>query len=905
MAEAAASDSDESYDTDGIKSPVDEFFDAIWSNDLQKVEEMLNNGFSPMSVSSYDNMALHYAVLNNRMEVFRLFKEKMLDGQIDAIYVSSLDDTICGTPLHTASDEQVPVEVFKQLLQWGANPNAENAKGEPVLHHLIAMGWQDFEAGFENEYSSEKDTTSNKDKGYSYLEKMKLLHEYGAEMNIINKVNGLTALHCWCRSFYWCTEDCLENPEPLKWGLTFIKTFLECGANPDVIGERNTLALVYFAQRRYLICHTGFINIYKDMSKLILSYCKNLNSCDIHGRTLLHIASEFSNCIFLEELLIFNIDVNKGDRFGLAPLHLITHNKNYDELGLVLAIINTLVRNGSDVNIRDNHGSTPCHHAVHMANVETLKCLIDHGASLSVKDNKSRSVRDLGILEGTGEIKELLDILYDRTDIPIVKGVTDLRFGWFYPQCCHLDYKGDKSHGTVDAPTVYHKEIEQWLSMYPMCIHNANVILQNSIPNLETNQEQEGVCREDTDELRQSLLSTLNNVAVSIGKINNLYQCSLVFGGSVSEGTKVGSPDEYDIVFNLERFAELVFIEENADKNGHVCLKIKDRETLEKFGLKNIEDGYLKRTEISKTFHALFEECLREKDVWNHTKFFCDWGTTNAFGEGMNIGQMKLVWYGPTLKRQDVSVDIVPVIKIPGWQPRSLRKDARIINKDVIDNYGCYLVMKSTEEKEFPLFSMNEEDIDPIEKGNQETSDDINDKLFRISHSHLEHAIMSRLPQNIKNGYKIAKSIQLQCPSLTFDISLFGVDFDFEKVPFDVGQCITSYILKSALFHLLHDANIRSDVSLNDLEPDIWNTSLENQNTVPNHKDIKEALVWTSSIYKKVLDFCEQDVNIPTYFITCSEIKTTKSAKIATKAFCEIILRILKNFPVQIQIPSK
>ncbi|KAJ8298178.1 hypothetical protein KUTeg_024709 [Tegillarca granosa] len=552
MAEAAASDSDESYNNDEVKPPVDEFFDAIWFNNTKKVSEMLDNGFSVTSVSSFDDMALHYAVLNNKIKSLRLFKERMLDGQINTIHVNSSDDTICGTPLHTASEEQVPVEMFRQLLEWGADPNALSAKGEPVLHHLIAMGWQDFEAGFENEYIGEEDAESTKDKGHSYLEKMRLLQ--------------------------------------------------------------------------------------KNMTKLFLSYCNNVKSGDTHGRILLHIASEFSNYVFLEEILNFKLDVNKQDRFGHTPLHLITHNKNHEELDLVLTIVTTLIQNGSDVNIRDNHGSTPSHHAVHMANAETLKRLIDHGALLSVTDNKNRSVYDLGRLEGTGEIKEVLGILYDRSVAPIVKGVTDLRFGWFYPQCCHKDYHDDKLHGVVDSPTVNHKDIKNGV---------------------------EKACKEDTDEIRQSLLSVFNDVAVYMGSFNKLYECSVVLGGSVSEGTKVGSPDEYDIVFNLERIVEMVSIEENADTKDYVFLKVRNRETLEEYGLKDTEDGYLKRTEISKMFHKLFEQCLRKKDVWSNSKFLCDWGTADAFGEAINIGQLKLVWYGPTLKRQDVSVDIVPVIKIP------------------------------------------------------------------------------------------------------------------------------------------------------------------------------------------------------------------------------------------------
>lgn len=120
---------------------------------------------------------------------------------------------------------------------------------------------------------------------------------------------------------------------------------------------------------------------------------------------------------------------------------------------------------------------------------------------------------------------------------------------------------------------------------------------------------------------------------------------------------------------------------------------------------------------------------------------------------------------------------------------------------------------------------------------------------------------------------------------------------------FDVSQCITSYTLKTALFHLLHDASICSNISLNDLEPGNWNRSLEDQKKVTSHEEIKEALLWTSNIYRKLLDFCEK--NIPTYFIPSSEIKTTKSAKIATKTFCEIILSILKTFPIQIEIQSQ
>ncbi|KAK3592537.1 hypothetical protein CHS0354_005595 [Potamilus streckersoni] len=94
-------------------------------------------------------MAMHFACLKSKLDVLQLLKDTLKKGDINTINIE--DDSICGTALHMSMDGQVDPLLAKPLLSFGADPNALDAKGSPVLHELILSAFDDLEDDFECE----------------------------------------------------------------------------------------------------------------------------------------------------------------------------------------------------------------------------------------------------------------------------------------------------------------------------------------------------------------------------------------------------------------------------------------------------------------------------------------------------------------------------------------------------------------------------------------------------------------------------------------------------------------------------------------------------------------------------------------------------------------------------------
>ena len=164
-----------------------------------------------------------------------------------------------------------------------------------------------------------------------------------------------------------------------------------------------------------------------------------------------------------------------------------------------------------------------------------------------------------------------------------------------------------------------------------MCDHNMKTVLQNSIAALGSDMEQLQCDENDAVEARRELHEMALTMATEVGVMNPLFQSHVLFGGSVSEGTKVGSCDEFDFVFDLFKIRELVEVEECEDNlQGFAKLKIVDREYFMKMDARELIDecGYLKRLETSNKFHKYLEKTTMMKSVWEINRFIAFWGTT-------------------------------------------------------------------------------------------------------------------------------------------------------------------------------------------------------------------------------------------------------------------------------------
>ena len=572
------SDDNDSIDN-GDDTPDGQFFISILNNDVETVKQMVGAGFSALSRSPHGDLALHFACLNSRLDILHVLKDTLKEEEIDTINIEE-DDTICGTALHMAMDGQVNPNIVEVLLSSGANPNALDAKGSPVLHELIYRAWEDLDNEFESEKYMRLNTEFDCDErtfvdalGVSYFMKLAILYKYGADINIKHSETGLTTLHYWNQNFGWMPKSRLDRSVP-EWCISFLIHLLEYGADVNVVSLRGESFMSFFAERKFKPIHVDFMASYGQLLACILPKVSDLMAVDcLFSRSLAHFAAEFSNHIMLEKLLEFQCDVNLKDKFGLSPLHLITHNITKDETVFTIKIIESLIKHGANINIQDDYGSTPLHHAVHMKSHSALEQLLGNGASTDVADTFNRTVKDLALIEGDKKTLDILGIAIKAGGHAIERNKSDARFGWFYPLCCHKEYERD-STGVEDPECVDFDLVDHWLDSFPMCIHNARMIIQNSIPSLEENGEQMVLTEKDAVLMKQEAYELMKTVSKSIENRNLIFASNVIFGGSVSESTKVGSPDEVDFVFDLYKFRELISVEEEQGFPGFARVRV-------------------------------------------------------------------------------------------------------------------------------------------------------------------------------------------------------------------------------------------------------------------------------------------------------------------------------------------
>jgi predicted nucleic acid-binding OB-fold protein len=141
--------------------------------------------------------------------------------------------------------------------------------------------------------------------------------------------------------------------------------------------------------------------------------------------------SDFKKCLFwsaknnhatmIQWLIKNGADVNLKNNYGYTPFHYAVSDSNFET-------VETLIENGADVNVKNNYGYTPLHYAVSDGNFETVETLIENGADVNVKNNYGYTPLHYAVSSENSKMVEMLMNNGADVNIKDIDGKTPLNY---------------------------------------------------------------------------------------------------------------------------------------------------------------------------------------------------------------------------------------------------------------------------------------------------------------------------------------------------------------------------------------------------------------------------------------------------------------------------------------------
>ena len=323
--------------------PVADLMDAIWKHDVARVQRLIDDGVNVNGRGEGGDPPLARAVFYSDHYQSTEIVERLIAAGADVNAI----DVLGGPVLHVATKDRT-LGALELLLAAGADPNARNTRGasalpwtlesEKAAHVLVNAG--------ADVNSLDRNGNPILDAAFRFgtANAVRILLEGGADVNVLN-----------------------TSREPLIYaaysgGAEKLRLALEFGADVDARGPGGRTVLSAMTRQEFTDEYMQLIDAGAD-----------LDVCDDLGNPPLALALSSPHIHFTEALVHAGATVNTYSRAGEPLLAVAIETDSLEKVVL-------LVEAGADVNMTTSDGRTILELAKAAASPEVVEYLIDAGA---------------------------------------------------------------------------------------------------------------------------------------------------------------------------------------------------------------------------------------------------------------------------------------------------------------------------------------------------------------------------------------------------------------------------------------------------------------------------------------------------------------------------------------------
>lgn len=399
---------------------------------LELVKLLLDNGADP-NIEADGKTPLQHAIMSGNLELIKLLfpLTKKASEVFEKIGFQFLPQAIRSNKL----------DIVKFLLDQGVAPYLEEAEEQPFfvaafLGRLEMIRAMILKIKDINCRDILRQTALHKVAKSKNVEIAQILLDHGADANVLDMQGDtplLSAVRQKSLSLVQCLlpkTDLVHVEKALKYaqesGLKDVEDFI---INNDVRLNKEPPKEIKPVQLTILeAVKMGDIEAVRQL----LLQKENLAAIDENDRTPLHVALKLKNSPQIQkeivELLIKNgVDANVKDINTFTALHSAARKGN-------LEIVKLLVEATQDIDIKDGLGQTALHLAVEKGHVDVVKYLAEKGASMNAPQNSGILALHLAAEKGSTELLEFIVPRTKNINAAAKNGQTALHFSFRKPQ---------------------------------------------------------------------------------------------------------------------------------------------------------------------------------------------------------------------------------------------------------------------------------------------------------------------------------------------------------------------------------------------------------------------------------------------------------------------------------------